>query len=146
MIQTARSAQNGAALDMDFELVRCICGAVLAEFIIPAGGDTIHRSGWRKSARRPLARRGSVMRVKCDFCRDTILRRHPDYQGMAPGRLLVMQEVDLAEAEIIPDRVGIFLDYVRGDRSLTRGGEGLPRRVLDEALALARSGDTVDGC
>ena len=147
---TARTT-SGLEVQTDFELIRCTCGAVIAELIVPAPADggghrrpNDHRSGL--APRRPLLRRGSRLRLKCDMCRDTILKHHPDFLDVSPGRLLVMQTIDLAEGEVDPGQVGIFKDHARGDRSATRGGEGLPRRVLDEALALARSGDTADGC
>lgn len=115
------------------ELVRCVCGAVVAELVVPYGAR--------------LATRGVGLRVKCDSCRDTILKHSPEHADLTPGRLLVMQTVDLNTGEIDPRNVGIWRDYVRGNRSTTRGGERLPRRVLDEALAQARSREhQPDGC
>ncbi len=115
------------AVTVDIELVRCVCGASTGgELIVPVGAR--------------MASRGVQLRFKCDRCRDTILVHHPEAEGLSPGRLLVMQILDLHTGEIVPGEVGIFKDHVRGDRSETRGGERLPRRILDEALARARSG------
>lgn len=116
-----------AAAATDVELIRCMCGGSTGgELIVPVGAR--------------MASRGVRLRFKCDRCRDTILAHHPEAADLRPGRLLVMQVLDLHTGEIAEGEVGIWKDHVQGDRSETRGGERLPRRILEEALARARSG------
>lgn len=119
--------------DCDLELVRCLCGGVIHELVVPVGAR--------------MASRGVLLRYKCDRCKHAILEYSPDAEGLSPRRLLVMHVLDLHTGDVVPDMVGIFKDHVTSDRSLTRGGERLPRAILDralvlrdEALARARSG------
>lgn len=111
----------------DFEPIRCMCGwRTGGELIVPVGAR--------------MATKGVRLRFKCNRCRDVILRHAPELANVSQGRLLVMQVLDLHTGEVDPDEVGIWKDHARGDRSATRGGERLPRRILDDALARARSG------
>ena len=126
-------------VETDLELVRCVCGAVVYELVIPVGAR--------------LAGRGVLLRYKCQRCARHIIDYHPEAEGLPKGRLLVMHVIDLHTGDLIPDQVEIWKDHVAGNRSAMRGQERLPRAMLDDALAIrertlaqARSGSVNDGC
>lgn len=109
------------AVETDLELVRCACGAVVYELVIPVGAR--------------MAGRGVLLKYKCQRCARHIIDYHPELKGLAKGRLLVMHVLDLHTGDVIADRVEIWKDHVPGNRSATRGRERLPKAVLDDALA-----------
>lgn len=109
------------AVETDLELVRCPCGAVVYELVIPVGAR--------------MAQRGVLLKYKCQRCARHIIDYHPDCRGLAKGRLLVMHTLDLHTGDVIADKVEIWKDHVPGNRSVTRGRERLPKAVLDDALA-----------
>jgi len=76
-------------------------------------------------------------RAPCQACRDVVYEYY--FQRAVPRRrLLVIQTIDLSTGAVLPDEAAVFLDYVPGDRSESRGGERLAADVLTEALRRRR--------
>lgn len=110
-----------AGRQVDMTVPRCMCGRELGELLESANSPA---RGW--------------FRLPCEKCRDIVREFWFDGE-IARHDLLVMQTIDLATGQVIPEEAAVFRSHERGDRSTDRGGERLGADVLPEALVRLRN-------